>query len=187
MSKSPRYYTDVASCVEETLRSVGRRIHLGAPLGLGKANQLVNEFYRWAREDPRIELRIFTALTLGHPRWKSELERRFVEPLSERLFGTYPELDYVDALRRGDLPQNIHVGVLLSTEELPGYPSRPAVVHQQQLHARRSRSPRGRDQRDRPARGSRGRGRLHALQPELQPRPDPRHGAAPARQGVEWW
>jgi hypothetical protein len=53
--------------------------------------------------------RMFTALTLARPRATSELERRFVEPLAERLFGGYPELAYVDALRRGVLPDNIRV------------------------------------------------------------------------------
>jgi acyl-CoA hydrolase len=109
MSELPRYYTDVETCVEETLRKVGRRIALGIPLGIGKANHLVNEFFRRAREDSRIDLRIFTALTLARPRWKSELERRFLEPLAERLFGGYPELEYAEFSRRGELPHNIRV------------------------------------------------------------------------------
>jgi acyl-CoA hydrolase len=102
-------FPDPETCVEATLERVGRRIRLGTPLGLGKANHLVNEFFRRAREDPRLELHIFTALTLARPRWKSDLERRFVEPLAERLFGGYPELAYVEPLRRGSLPDNIRV------------------------------------------------------------------------------
>ena len=109
MSEAPNYYRDVETCVEQTLRKVGKRIALGTPLGLGKANHLVNEFFRRAREDPQIDLHIFTALTLARPHWKSELERRFLEPLSERLFGGYPELDYVEPLKRGRLPANIRV------------------------------------------------------------------------------
>lgn len=109
MNGRPHYYKDVETCVEETLRKVGRRIALGTPLGLGKANHLVNEFFRRAREDPKIDLHIFTALTLTRPPWKSELERRFVEPLGERIFGGYPELEYVESLKRGRLPENIRV------------------------------------------------------------------------------
>jgi hypothetical protein len=109
MNRHPNYYSDVETCVEETLRRVGRRIVLGTPLGLGKANHLVNEFFRRAREDPQIDLRIFTALTLGRPSWKSELERRFVQPLTERLFGSYPELDYLEPFKCGELPGNIRV------------------------------------------------------------------------------
>jgi acyl-CoA hydrolase len=109
MSEGPIAFADVESCVDATIARVGRRILLGTPLGLGKANHLVNEFFRRACEDPRIDLRIFTALTLGRPRWKSDLERRFLEPLAERLFGGYPELEYVEPLRRGTLPRNIRV------------------------------------------------------------------------------
>ncbi|HEX8843371.1 MAG TPA: acetyl-CoA hydrolase/transferase C-terminal domain-containing protein [Pyrinomonadaceae bacterium] len=109
MNERPKLYRDVEACVEETLRKVGRRISLGTPLGLGKANHLVNEFFRRAREDPKIDLHIYTALSLARPHWKGDLERRFLEPLAERLFGGYPELEYLDPLKRGKLPENIRV------------------------------------------------------------------------------
>jgi acyl-CoA hydrolase len=109
MTVRPTMFADVESCVEATLGSVGRRIRLGTPLGLGKANHLINEFFRRAREDPRLDLHIFTALTLGRPRAHGELERRLIEPLADRLFGGYPELAYVDPLRDGTLPDNIRV------------------------------------------------------------------------------
>jgi acyl-CoA hydrolase len=109
MNERPVAFPDVESCVEATIQRLGRRIRLGTPLGLGKANHLVNEFFRRAQEDPHLELHIFTALTLGRPRATSELERRFIEPLAERLFGGYPELAYVDPLRQGTLPDNIRV------------------------------------------------------------------------------
>lgn len=109
MTERPRTYSDVETCVEDTLSAVGPHIKLGTPLGLGKANHLVNEFFRRAREDSKIKLHIFTALSLERPPWKGELERRFLEPLSERLFGGYPSLEYVDFVRRGELPANIRV------------------------------------------------------------------------------
>ena len=37
------------------------------------------------------------------------IERRFLEPLVERLFAGYPDLAYVDPLKRGKLPDNIRV------------------------------------------------------------------------------
>ena len=64
----------------------------------------MNEFYRRAVRDPKIELRIFTALSLRKPTGASELERRFLEPFVARVFGNYPELDYVAAVRAGTLP-----------------------------------------------------------------------------------
>jgi acyl-CoA hydrolase len=109
MKQRPIYYSEVESCVEETLRKVGQRIVLGTPLGLGKANHLVNEFFRRAREDPQINLRIFTALTLGEPRWTSEFERRLVQPFLERLFTGYPKLEYLEPFKRGELPENVKV------------------------------------------------------------------------------
>jgi len=109
MNEGPRTYSDVETCVEDTLSKVGPHIKLGTPLGLGKANHLVNEFFRRAQEDSKIHLHIFTALSLDRPQWKGEFERRFLEPLSERLFGGYPSLSYVDYVRRGKLPNNIRV------------------------------------------------------------------------------
>jgi hypothetical protein len=44
-----------------------------------------------------LRLTIVTALTLTPPRWKSELERRLVEPLGRRICGGYPELLYAHA------------------------------------------------------------------------------------------
>jgi acyl-CoA hydrolase len=109
MNGGPRSYRDVETLVEDTLSTVGPRINLGTPLGLGKANHLVNEFFRRAKEDSKIKLHIFTALSLERPQWKGEFERRFLEPLSDRLFGGYPSLAYVDFVRRGKLPDNIRV------------------------------------------------------------------------------
>ncbi len=105
----PPYYSDIETCVEETLRRIGKRIVLGAPLGLGKANNLINEFYRRAARDPSIDLQIFTALTLARPHWNGELERRFLQPLTERLFSGYPELEYFEPLKKGTLPNNVRV------------------------------------------------------------------------------
>jgi acyl-CoA hydrolase len=48
-----------------------------------------------------------TALTLEKPKSSNELERRFLEPLVERVFGNYPDLDYIAALRKGQLPANV--------------------------------------------------------------------------------
>ena len=104
-----RTFDDVAECVESTLSRVGPHIVLALPLGIGKPNPLANEFYARARRDPSITLKIFTALSLRAPRWKGELERRFLEPLVERLFGGCVALDYVDDLHAGNLPGNVQI------------------------------------------------------------------------------
>src|SRR4249919_1060863 len=102
-------FDDVGECVDAALRRLSGRIVLALPLALGKPNPLVNEFYRRAVRDPKIELHIFTALSLRKPTARNELERRFLEPFVARVFGNYPELEYVTAVRAGTLPQNIEV------------------------------------------------------------------------------
>lgn len=82
---------------------------LGLPLGLGKANHVVNALFRRATADPGLRLTIFTALTLEPPRGGSLLERRFLGPLAERLYGAYPALEYAHAVRAGTLPPNVEV------------------------------------------------------------------------------
>ena len=82
---------------------------LALPLGLGKANHVANSVFNRAAGDASIALRIFTALTLEKPRAKQELERRFLDPISDRLFGGYPALAYGDALRDNRMPPNVEV------------------------------------------------------------------------------
>jgi acyl-CoA hydrolase len=105
----PRIFDDVAECVETTLSRVGPDIVLALPLGIGKPNPLANEFYRRARRDPALTLKIFTALSLRTPQWKGELERRFLEPLVARLFGGCVPLDYVTDLHGAGVPDNVQI------------------------------------------------------------------------------
>ena len=84
-------------------------IHLGLPLGLGKANRFVNALYQRIRQLPERRLTIYTALSLGRPPLGEGLQRQFLEPFIERVFGDYIELDYLADLHRNSLPANIHV------------------------------------------------------------------------------
>ena len=104
-----RVFDDVGEVVEATLKHVGNRVVLATPLGIGKPNALLNEFYRRAARNPDIQLRIITALSLARPRPKGDLDARFLGPLNERLFGDYVELDYVTAQRVGRVPANIEI------------------------------------------------------------------------------
>ncbi|HEX3673568.1 MAG TPA: acetyl-CoA hydrolase/transferase C-terminal domain-containing protein [Rhizomicrobium sp.] len=94
---------------EDILRAVGPRIVLALPLGLGKANHIANALYGRAVADPSIHLTIFTALTLEKPHYGNDLERRFLAPVIDRLFGAYPDLAYAKGLRDGTLPRNVEV------------------------------------------------------------------------------
>jgi acyl-CoA hydrolase len=105
----PEILDDVGNCVEAVLRRVGPRVVLALPLGIGKPNPLVNEFYRRALRDPRLDLTIITALSLLKPLAHSALEARLLGPLVGRIFGGYVEPDYARAVRAGTVPPNVRV------------------------------------------------------------------------------
>ncbi len=109
MNASPRCFDSTADCVDSVLARVGRNIVLAIPLGIGKPVPLVNEFYGRAIADPTLTLTIYTALSLARPQASSDLERRFLAPFVERVFGDTPELAYVAAQRAGTLPPNIRI------------------------------------------------------------------------------
>ena len=98
---APAWFDDPDHLADTIIAHVGKSIVLALPLGLGKAVHVANALFARAVADPSIHLRIFTALTLDRPRGKPGLERRFVAPLAERLFGGYPELAYATAQRAG--------------------------------------------------------------------------------------
>ena len=101
--------SDPVRCAEAIIDRAGRDLALAIPIGIGKPVQLANALYRLAEADRSLRLRIFTGLTLVRPAYRTSLERRFVEPLLDRLFGSYPDVDYIKALRGEGLPPNIQV------------------------------------------------------------------------------
>jgi hypothetical protein len=105
----PKLFSDPDDVAEDIIRDVGTNLVVGLPLGLGKANHVVNALYARAVADRSINLTFLSALTLEKPKPKNLLERRFIEPVIDRLFGDYPDLAYADALHKGALPPNIRV------------------------------------------------------------------------------
>ena len=105
----PQVIPHLDAAVDAVLARVPGDIVLGVPLGVGKPNPFVNALYRRIAADPSRKLTIVTALSLEKPVGKSDLERHFLEPLVERVFGDYPDLDYVKAQRGAGLPPNITV------------------------------------------------------------------------------
>jgi Acetyl-CoA hydrolase/transferase C-terminal domain len=105
----PKIFSDPDAIVEDIVRDVGNNLVVGLPLGLGKANHIVNALYARAVADRRINLTFFSALTLEKPKPANLLERRFIAPVIDRLFGGYPDLAYADALHAGELPPNVQV------------------------------------------------------------------------------
>jgi len=82
---------------------------VGMSLGLCKPPFFINELYRRAKEDPSINLSVLSALVLEKPRWRSDIERRFFEPLVKRLWDGVQDIDYMLELRKGQIPPNVQV------------------------------------------------------------------------------
>lgn len=102
-------HEDVEALVDDIVDRLGKSLTIGTPLGIGKANHVLNELVARALRDTTYELEIWTALTLSRPTGDSELERRLVEPLADRLFDGYPDPEYDRLLKRGKLPDNITI------------------------------------------------------------------------------
>ncbi|MBK9520309.1 MAG: acetyl-CoA hydrolase [Rhodocyclaceae bacterium] len=99
----------MSEVVDAIIMRTGSAIVLAIPMGIGKPNHLVNALYRRVKGDPSLTLKILTALSLERPVGHSDLEQRFLEPFAARVFGDYPDLDYVKDSRAGSLPSNINV------------------------------------------------------------------------------
>ncbi len=105
----PKLFAEPQDIAEDIIRDVGTDLVVGLPLGLGKANHIVNALYMRAASDRSVKLTLFTALTLEKPRPSNLIERRFISPVIERLFGEYPDLAYAAPQRANALPPNVQV------------------------------------------------------------------------------
>ncbi len=105
----PKMFSDPVAIANDIIRDTGPHLVVGLPLGLGKANHIINALYQRAAADRSLDLTFFSALTLEKPRPSNELEKQFIAPVIDRLFGDWPDLDYAAALHRGALPPNIKV------------------------------------------------------------------------------
>src|SRR6201989_1912557 len=105
----PKLFADPDVMAEDIIRDVGTNLVVGLPLGLGKANHIINALYARPAADRSINLTLLSALTLEKPRPSNLLERRFITPVIDRLFGGYPELAYAQAVRANALPPNVKV------------------------------------------------------------------------------
>lgn len=99
----------IEQAVDDVLARLPAHIHMGLPLGLGKPNPFVNALYQRIAQLPERQLTVYTALCLGRPPLGDGLQKRFLEPFVERVFGDYPELDFLADLHRESLPNNIHI------------------------------------------------------------------------------
>ena len=106
---SAKFYDSIEQAVTDILQEIDGDICLGAPLGIGKSNPFINAVYRRITKTPQRSLHVYSALSLNKPQANSDIEARFLEPFVERVFGNYPDLDYVTDLKAGKIPNNISV------------------------------------------------------------------------------
>ncbi|MFK3797446.1 acetyl-CoA hydrolase/transferase C-terminal domain-containing protein [Pseudomonas sp. NPDC088444] len=99
----------IEQAVDHVLAELPNHIRMGMPLGLGKPNRFANALYNRIKSLPDRQLTIYTALCLGRPKAGDGLQGRFLEPFLERVFGDYPELDFLTDLHKSNLPLNVHV------------------------------------------------------------------------------
>ncbi|MCO1601685.1 acetyl-CoA hydrolase/transferase C-terminal domain-containing protein [Desulfosporosinus nitroreducens] len=102
-------YDDAKKCVDEVINYIGKDIRYAMTLALGKPVHFINELYSRAKKDPEIKLKIITALSLEIPKGNSELERRLMQPIVDRVFAGVPEFEYMIDFRAGTLPKNVQV------------------------------------------------------------------------------
>ncbi|HLF29407.1 MAG TPA: acetyl-CoA hydrolase/transferase C-terminal domain-containing protein [Xanthomonadales bacterium] len=109
VESQPVVTSSLQECIAFVRQRVGNHWVLGAPLGLGKPNHLINALYMAAKSDPSIRLDLFTALSLNPPKPARGLKQRFLGPFLERQFGDYPRLQYLQDLDLGLVPGNISI------------------------------------------------------------------------------
>lgn len=102
-------YLNLDQCLDEIIAVNGYDLVVGAPLGIGKSNHLLNALWQKAKNDPQLKLEIFTALSLQVPRGRSLLEKRLLNGVKERLFKDYPELEYIKDLKKNTVPDHMKV------------------------------------------------------------------------------
>ncbi len=107
--QTTQFLSSVENSVDLIIKRLGNKLIVATPLGLGKPNQLLNALYQRAKNDSSIDLTIITALSLSVPTPSSDLEKRFAMPFLKRVYKGYVELDYLQALIKNELPDNVTV------------------------------------------------------------------------------
>ena len=99
MAAETANFTDAGLLADKIIERLDGKIVLATPLGLGKANHVINAIYERVRQNQSYTLKIYTALTLITPSASSDMESRFLSPLKKRLFENYCELNFAKDLK----------------------------------------------------------------------------------------
>ena len=102
-------WQQAAELAKHLLESHHGHLTVAMPLGLGKANHLINALYQQVSDNPSYSLNILTALSLQTPQPKPGLQQSFFAPIADRLYAGYTELLYTRDLIANKLPGNVEV------------------------------------------------------------------------------
>jgi acyl-CoA hydrolase len=105
--RTPEQFTDLEQCVEALLGKVGKKVVIAG--GFGRPPHIFNALFQRALADPSIQLTMITGASFKRPKGSNDLEKRFLDPFVDRVFGNLPDLDYVAPYLRGQLPDNIEI------------------------------------------------------------------------------
>jgi len=105
--KKPQIFTDVDVMADFIYDKMNNEIILGTQLALGKPNFILNALYNRAKRDPNVKFKIITALSPLPPKWGSDLERRMLEPIVDRIWGDCELLEYAKDVQSQTLPDNV--------------------------------------------------------------------------------
>ena len=104
-----KYFDNVEKAVDALIEKVGKRISIVMDVANGKPNYYINAIVNRAKNDPSLDVSIISALAPEVPTGKSDLEKRFYNLLSKRMWKDYPTLEYFKLVREKKLPPNIHI------------------------------------------------------------------------------
>ena len=104
---SPKYFKDLNPCIDAIIDEVGKKVVVAG--GFGMPRHIFNGLYERALVDTEIQLTIITGMSINKPRASSDLEKRFLEPFADRVFGNLPDLAYLTPYKKQQLPKNIEI------------------------------------------------------------------------------
>ena len=108
-SKVSQRWQKATELAKHLLKAHDGALVVAMPLGLGKANHLINALYQEVSANPSMSLTILTALSLQTPHTRPGLQQNFFAPIADRLYDGYPELLYARDLISNKLPKNVEV------------------------------------------------------------------------------
>ena len=102
-------HRSAAELADALIASVGKKLVVGLPIGVGKAVHVIDALFERASNDPSVSLTIFTGLTLTVPNVGTGPQGKLAGPIVERLYGDWPVPHYVKAVADKTLPTNIQI------------------------------------------------------------------------------